>query len=110
MNVYEFDIDGLSVLSFDGYTKEWLDFVVKNRSGNLQESLYDVIYGNIANDDVATIVNDYIRLLLRGRINEDGIRFYLGQLRYSKPNNQYCIATQKGINALKFIRSYTLEG
>jgi len=109
VNIYEFDISDLTVLSFDGYTAEWLDFVVKNRSGMPVSNPYDAIYGNIANDDVATIVNDYIRLLRIGRINEDGKRFYLGQLQYSKPNNQYCISTQKGIEALKFIECYRLE-
>jgi hypothetical protein len=44
-----------------------------------------------------------------GRINQEGKRFYLSQLQYSHPNNQYCIATQKGITALKFLKSYKLE-
>ena len=69
---------------------------------------YDGTYGNRANDDVATIVNDYIRLLQMRRISEDGKRFYLEQLQYSEPNNQYCIATQKGIEMLKFKESYSL--
>lgn len=59
---------------------------------------------------LATVVNDYIRLLKRGRISSAGKQFYLEQLQYSKPNNQYCIATQKGIAKLAFIKSYTLEG
>ena len=109
VSIYEFDINNLDILSFEGYTEEWLDFVVKNRYGSLKSNPYDAIYGNIANDDVATIVNDYIRLLQMGRISEDGKRFYLEQLQYSEPNNQYCIATQKGIEALKFIESYSLE-
>ena len=63
VNLYEFDADLLVVLSFDGYTEEWLDFVVKNRAGVSEPHQYDAIYGNIANDDVATVVNDYMRLL-----------------------------------------------
>ena len=109
VNIYEFDIVDLNILSFDGYTEEWLEFVVKNRYGSLKSNPYDAIYGNIANDDVATIVNDYIRLLSMERITNDDKQFYLRQLQYSKPNNQYCIATQKGIEKLKFIESYMLE-
>jgi hypothetical protein len=71
---------------------------------------YDAIYGNIANDDVATIVNHYIRLLRMGRISPNAKLFYLEQLQYSEPNNQYCIATQKGIDALKFKGSYKSGG
>jgi hypothetical protein len=110
VNVYEFNTDNLNILSFDGYTDDWLDFVVQNRNNALATHVYDAIYGNIANDDVAVIVNDYIRLLRMGRIDNNAKQFYLGQLQYSEPNNQYCIATQKGINALIFVKSYLLEG
>lgn len=110
VSIYEFEINNLNILSFDGYTEEWLDFVVKNRAGALEQYQYDAIYGNIADDDVATVVNDYIRLLKRGRISPTGKQFYLEQLQYSKPNNQYCIATQKGIDKLEFIKTYILEG
>ena len=106
VSVYEFDADRLEILSFDGYTEKWLDFVVKCRAGEWESNQYDAVYGNIADDDVATVVNDYIRLLKRGRISPAGKQFYLEQLQYSKPNNQYCITTLKGIERLKFIKSY----
>ena len=109
VSIYEFNVVDLRILSFDGYTEKWLDFVVKNRTGTLDAHNYDGVYGNIANDDVAALVNDYIRLLRRGRINLDGKRFYLSQLQYSEPNNQFCIATQKGIEAMIFSQSYVLE-
>ena len=110
VSVYEFNVDNLHILSFDGYTEEWLDFIAMNRSGLMAADPYDAIYGNIANDDVATIVNDYIRLLRMGRISPNAKLFYLEQLQYSEPNNQYCIATQKGIDALKFKGSYKSGG
>lgn len=108
VNVYDFCADDLNILHFDGYTEQWLDFVVKNRKGEKTKQLYDAIYGNIANDDVATIVNDYMRLLRMRRIDSEAKRFYLGQIQYSKPNNQYCIASEKGISALRFIESCEL--
>ena len=106
VSVFEFEADNLNILYFDGYTAEWLDFVVMNRAGTVIPHKYDAIYGNIANDDVASVVNDYMRLLERGRINPGGKRFFLEQLQYSKPNNQYCIASLKGIEALRFIDNY----
>ena len=109
VSVYEFDTANLNVLTFNGYTVDWLDFVVKNRAEEQNWHGYDAVYGNIADDDVATVINDYMRLLKLGRITENGKLFYLEQLQYSKPNNQYSVATQKGIDALTFIRSYTLE-
>lgn len=109
VNAYELSIEELRILSFDGYIEDWLDFIVSNRNGEALPHSYDAIYGNIANDDVATIVNDYIRLLRMGRIDDDAKHFYLGQLQYSKPNNQYCIVTPKGISHLCFSKSYNLE-
>ena len=107
---YELNTDNLLILEFDGYNEDWLDFVVKNRAGTTTNHQYDIIYGNIANDDVATVVNDYMRLLNMGRISTAGKQFFLEQLQYSKPNNQYCLVTQKSIKSLKFIKSYSVKG
>jgi len=97
VSIYELDFDNpnLKVLAFDGYTEEWLDFVVSNRGLKkpLASSEYDIIYGNVADDDVAAVVDDYMRLLSKGRIDADGKRFFLAQLQFSMPNDQYCIAT-----------------
>ena len=54
--MYEFNTNDLDILTFSGYTEEWLDFVVKNRAGISQPREDDAIYGNITDDDVATIV------------------------------------------------------
>lgn len=110
VNTYEFDAERLDILYFEGYNEQWLDFVVKNRAGIIEEHKYDAICGNIANDDVAAVVNDYMRLQKMGRMSPSGKQFFLEQLQYSKPNNQFCISTNKGIDALKFTRSYSLEG
>jgi hypothetical protein len=110
VSVYEFETHGLNILSFDGYTEEWLDFVLSNRAGTAGPHQYDAIYGNMADDQVAATVNYYIRLLAKGRIGEEDKQFFLRQLQFSKPTNQYCITTQKGIDALKFRESYKLEG
>jgi len=113
ISVYELDFDQaeLSVLSFSGYTEQWLDFVVSNRWADEQsvDSEYDVIFGNIANDDVAAVVDDYMRLLSKGRLDSTGKQFYLNQLQFSKPNDQYCIVSEKALNALAFVRSYIVK-
>jgi len=75
----------------------------------LERSGFITWFGNIADDDVAAVVNDYISLLKKERISATGKAFFLEQLQYSKPNDQYCIATQKGIDATTFIKSYALE-
>jgi len=113
VSVYESDFcsTDLRILSFDGYTEEWLDFVVLNRGRvePIESREYDIIFGNVANDDVAAVVDDYMRLLSKGRIDQDGKRFFIKQLQYSKQNDQYCIATQKAIDLLRFVRSYEVR-
>jgi hypothetical protein len=110
VSVYQFDTNGLDILTFNGYTLAWLDFVTRCRTEEYMNHSYDGIFGNIADDDVATLINDYLRLLRAGRITPAAKQFYLEQLQYSKPNDQYCIATQKGINALSFETCYNPEG
>jgi len=111
INVYELNDNKLTKFAFEGYTEEWLDFVIKNRDSKEipATSEYDLIFGNVADDDVAAVVDNYMDLLHKGRINAEDKRFFIGQLQYSKPNNQYCIATRKGLDGLKFIKSYHVE-
>ena len=110
VTVYEFDTEGLNTLEFDGYTEEWLYFVLNCRMGKMQPHDYDAIFGCMADDEIAPTINYYLRLLQKRRIEKEDTLFFIRQLSYSKPNDQYCIITQKGINALKFIESYKLEG
>jgi len=110
VSVYELDLagSGLKVLAFDGYSEEWLDFIVFNRGRKdpVVAGDCDVVFGDVANDDVAAVVDDYMRLLSKGRMDAEGKKFFLGQLRFSKPNDQYCIASTKAIDMLGFVESY----
>jgi len=111
VSVYNFwDSDELLHKTFDGYTREWLDFVVNNRRKDypVLNHLYDVIYGNIADDKVMQTVNNYIELLMSGRADDVQVAAVLRNLSYQKENNQYCFATAKAIKYLEFVKSYTV--
>ena len=105
VSVYEFDIKGLNILSFDEYSEEWLFFVLNNRAGKSSAHQYDAVYGAMSDDEIAPTINYFVRLLEKGRIEEEDKKFFMRQLSFSKPNNQYCIITQKGLNALNFTES-----
>jgi len=45
----------------------------------------------------------------KNRVNDEVKKAWIYLLQFSKPNNQYCIATLKGIESLKFKESYELE-
>jgi hypothetical protein len=98
--VYNF-IDDLSewkVKTFDAYNSEWLDFVVRCRSGK-ETNNYDLVIGGIANDKVILTLD----LFFSGTISADDA---LGRLAYEKPNIQYCIRSQQLIDqCLTYIES-----
>lgn len=83
----EFNPEEWKVLVFDSYSREWLQFVTNCRKGS-DNSDYDLIIGGIANDEVIQTIERYFA----GEISENDA---LGLLKYQKPNNQYCIRSQR---------------
>ena len=104
MNTFSFDEQLLSsgdfkVLTFDGYTREWADFIFMNR--NNKESFpmhdYDIVYGPIANDRVGVQIGKYEA----GDITFDQ---FLENLKYMKGvTYQYFFGTHRAIEKLKKI-------
>ena len=104
LNTFSFDEQLLSsgdfkVLTFDGYTREWADFIFMNR--NNKESFpmhdYDIVYGPIANDRVGVQIGKYEA----GDITFDQ---FLENLKYMKGvTYQYFFGTQRAIEKLKKI-------
>lgn len=107
VNVYRFDKgnaigNGVRFKIFDEYNIEWLNYVVDCRKGKDASSIYDVVEGGVANDNVIDTVEDYEK----GIITSEQA---LGQLRYKKVNHQICILNQEVIDKyLSFIDSIML--
>lgn len=91
LNIYEFDLGETDwkILQFESYDLDWLEFVSKCRAGE-DDSKYDIVIGGIANDKV-------IRTLDRYFAGELSAEATIGLLRYEKPNNQFCIRSQRMI-------------
>ena len=103
INTYEFEFNPTewNILVFDCYDKSWLDFISKCRAGD-DDSDFDIVIGGIANDKVIQTLDRYFE----GELSEDET---LGLLKYEKPNNQYCIRSQKMLDkCLKHIESIQL--
>lgn len=102
VNVYDMteNLTELKVLHFKEADGDWLDFVCACRSGADIYKDYDVIVGNVADDDVFKSVDMYYRNIWdRSRT--------LQELRYYKCNDQVAFISQQGIDkALKFIKAY----
>lgn len=101
INTYLFDesvltSDELRVLTFDGYSREWAEFVFLNRNNKNARPAhdYDIVYGPIANDRVGLQMGKYEA----GDITLDQL---LENLKYMKGVTfQYFFGTERAINKL----------
>lgn len=105
VNVYEMRevLNEFRILSFEKENEEWLDFVCSCRRGEASNAKYDIVIGNVANDDVFKTVDMYFRgLWEKNRVLEE--------LRYYKMNDQICIVNQEVLErVLKFQRAYEVK-
>ena len=102
VNVYnmENNWEKYRVLSFEKENEKWLEFVCACRKGEDLNRDYDIIIGNVADDDVFKTVDMYFR----GLWDKKKV---LEELRYYKMNNQICIVNQDTLNrALTFCEAY----
>lgn len=98
---FEFDENllkngSLKVLSFSEYSKDWADFVFKNRNQENRDFSheYDIVTGPIANDRVGA----QIRRFVEGDIS---FETFLERLKYMKGITfQYFFGTEKAIQML----------
>jgi hypothetical protein len=62
VSVYEYDYlktRNLNILVFNEMTQEWLDFIAACRSG--KEHSYDIVEGPMADDEIYTFVNQFLK-------------------------------------------------
>jgi len=85
----------LKILRFEGYTKEWLDFIVLNRGNTSDQQAhdYDIVEGPVADDEIATRVSDYVN----GKIPQEQ---FLSELTHKTPTHQMCFCTQHSLSVL----------
>ena len=83
---------------FENYSKEWAEFIIKNRRNkSLQPTHdYDIVYGPIADDKVGLQIN---RFHLQYISMEELIR----QLSFLHPTFQYFFGTERAIKLLQKI-------
>ncbi len=105
VSVYELkeDYKGFRTLVFRDQEDDeaWLDFVCSCREGREDFKKYDIIIGNVANDDVFKSVDMYRRGVW-------DIRRTLRELRYFKRSDQIAFISQASLDELlEFRYSYT---
>lgn len=101
-HVYKYEFDetilestDLKVLVFGSASREWAEFVFKNRNRNARfQHDYDIVYGPIANDGVAYLLGRYEE----GTMTIDELA---RELDYRDLNSQYFFGTERAIKLLK---------
>ena len=94
--IQDSDIASLNVLRFDKPDEKWLEFVAANRKNILQENIWDLIVGPVANDQTfPTII-----LYLDGFLDADSC---IKRLLPQKLKDQYVFKTEKALSFLNFI-------
>ena len=101
INIYEFDdkiMSALNTLIFSEPSKEWVEFVMANRTKRGFTHDYDIVYGPVANDRV------YLQFGLyeSGAI---GVETLIRELKTYKLVDQYLFHTEKALASLKYIES-----
>lgn len=105
INVYELDeniFSDLNILSFEGPTEEWLDFVMRNRTDSGFRHEYDIVCGPVANDRVYAA----FALYESGFINKNEL---IKELKAYKLVDQYLFHTEKSLSALSFIEAKIIQ-
>jgi hypothetical protein len=97
-NENSFDYFHLKVLRFDGYNEAWLDFVAMNRNPKAKQPTHDcdIVEGPVANDRIATRINDY----LAGRVSKQD---FLDELTFFRETHQICFCTTRSLQMLDSI-------
>lgn len=86
----------LKILHFTEMTEEWLDFVVKCRSGIKHD--YDIVIGAMANDQVYNYISDFINGVLTRE------QFWV-LAKFKHPTHQINFCTKEALKCLTFIKS-----
>ena len=101
VSIYNFEQDNnLNILCFSEMTEEWLDFIVKCRSGIKHD--YDIVIGAMANDQIYNYISDYINGILTRE------QFWV-LAKFKHPTHQINFCTSEALKCLTFIRSEEIE-
>lgn len=103
INIYEWDETAdLKILRFSGPSVEWLEMVLKCRSDSSYRHDYDVVIGNIADDNVGETVSYVLQGIMR---REDALE----RLKFEKINNQIAFCTAASLKRLAYRDCFEIE-
>ena len=100
------DINGLNVLVLDGYSDEWLHFVVSSRLGTTSE--FDIVIGNMAAGG-ANLKVKFSKFRANNIAIDEVSMLMKKQLTSTKLGVQYAFLTPAALSKLRLINVETIE-
>lgn len=105
VNAFEFDdsvllrTSSLKIKTFDGYSKEWAQFILTNRNNRSDSPAhdYDIVIGPIANDTVGVQLHRFIKGYITIERMIEELKFH------GAPSIQYFFGTEAALQTLKKI-------
>jgi hypothetical protein len=100
---YELDeskLESLNVKRFDGTDKEWVRFVVLNRTNETPRHNFDVVIGATANDATARTSQLYLAGEYGDVDSDEAIDFFLSRIQAERLPRQFYFGTQRAANLL----------
>ncbi|MDR2755590.1 MAG: DUF3990 domain-containing protein [Planctomycetaceae bacterium] len=94
----------LSVKQFDGISKEWILFVVKNRTNETKQHNYDVVIGPTANDNTRIVINAFLAGLYGDTQNDEAVNILLKMIEADKLPGQFFFGSNRAAELLTFKR------
>lgn len=100
------NVDGLTVLELNGYSDEWLSFIVRSRLG--MRSNYDLVIGNTAGGGI-NLKSKFSKHRNAGTPADEVAAVMRMELTSTLLGVQYAFLTQRAISRLRYIDSETIE-
>ncbi|GHU78461.1 hypothetical protein AGMMS49992_29130 [Clostridia bacterium] len=102
---YEFDnraLDQLNAKLFESADREWLKFVIQNRTNRERQHSYDLVVGPTANDDTRTSIRAVTNAANGAILNDNALDLLLTMLESANLPTQYYFGTHASASYLKF--------
>jgi hypothetical protein len=93
------NITGLSIKEFASADREWLEFVVNNRTGEISHD-FDMVIGPIANDMTLLVVNAYMSGFYGA--GDEAVSLAISLLKPDLLEDQYAFCTEAAVSKLSF--------
>ena len=97
----DLDETNLSIKGFDAPTREWAEFVVKNRFGIISPTKYDCIYGPMADSGVS-------RMYARYQANKLSLEDAIEKVHANSNGWQWVVLSNNAVNHISNIRKVEL--